>query len=419
MPELHEPDDKTITDAYVYTLARDLVIRQEWIDRKAPDFAYNQITYNPLGSADFANPNFDVAYLEAWFAVDDHTPVILEVPQIVGRYYTAQILDEWAEVIVNINERTLPSKPYGKFALVAPGWQGALAKDVTRIELHSRKAKMLGRVELKGQPEQAVALQKAFTATSLGTPRTEAPPAITMYGNDKLPASEIFDDVEAKFASALDVSPNAAQMQQQARAVAAYVALSSTTRGRVDALIREKSIPEFLEYTFTKASPYRNQWLVANAGGNFGENFWGRAAANYAGIWTNRSSEVVYLVATKDQDGTTLNGSNSYVIHFPANDLPSEVVNSYWSIILVGVPDYRVVPNDLKRYNFNSYSGLMPEADGSLKIGVGPHPIKGVPELNRLPSAQDKTFSLTFRTYLPKDIVQRGEWAPPPVTLVP
>ena len=56
------------------------------------------IKYNPLGSADFVNPNLDVAYLEAWFAVDDKTPVILEVPKIEGRYYTAQILDEWGEV---------------------------------------------------------------------------------------------------------------------------------------------------------------------------------------------------------------------------------------------------------------------------------------------------------------------------------
>jgi hypothetical protein len=28
------------------------------------------------------------------------------VPQITGRYYTAQLLDEWGEVIVNINDRS-------------------------------------------------------------------------------------------------------------------------------------------------------------------------------------------------------------------------------------------------------------------------------------------------------------------------
>jgi hypothetical protein len=45
---------------------------------------------------------------------------LLEVPPITGRYYTAQLLDEWGEVIVDINDRTFPSKPCGSFALVTP-----------------------------------------------------------------------------------------------------------------------------------------------------------------------------------------------------------------------------------------------------------------------------------------------------------
>ena len=119
-----KPDEKTLSEAYTYLLGRVLVIRQEHIDRRSDGFAYNTIKYNPLGSADFVNPNFDVAYFEAWLAVDDRTPVLLEIPEIKGRYYTVQILDEWGEVIVNINERTFPSKPFGKFALVKPGYRG-------------------------------------------------------------------------------------------------------------------------------------------------------------------------------------------------------------------------------------------------------------------------------------------------------
>src|SRR5580698_3230111 len=114
-------DDQQIAEAYIYLLARALVVRQEHIDRKGDGFAFNTIKYNPLGSADFVNPNFDVAYLEAWLAADDRTPVLLEIPEIKDRYYTAQILDEWGEVIVNINDRTFPSQSYGKFALVSPG----------------------------------------------------------------------------------------------------------------------------------------------------------------------------------------------------------------------------------------------------------------------------------------------------------
>jgi hypothetical protein len=90
----------------------------------------------------------------------------------------------------------------------------------------------------------------------------------------------------------------------------------------------------------------------------------------------------VYFVATKDSDEKPLNGSSSYVMHVPANQLPQSMVNAYWSVILVGVPDYRVVPNELKCYNFNNHSRLQNESDGSLKLAIGPKAVAGVPQSN-------------------------------------
>ena len=199
------PDEKTIEDAYIYLLGRLLVIRQEQTDTKGEGFAWNTIKYNPLGSADFVNPNFDVAYLEAWFASDDDGGVLLEVPEIKGRYYTAQLLDEWGEVIVNINERTFPSKPFGKFALVKPGSTVAVPADAARIELHSSKAKMLARVEIKGDAEGALALQKQFKATPLGEVTPVAAPPVPNFDNQSLLGAEAFDDVDAILGSALDI----------------------------------------------------------------------------------------------------------------------------------------------------------------------------------------------------------------------
>ena len=51
------PDEKTVTDAYVYLLGRAIVIRQEQTDLKETGVEYNVIKYNPVGSADFVNPN--------------------------------------------------------------------------------------------------------------------------------------------------------------------------------------------------------------------------------------------------------------------------------------------------------------------------------------------------------------------------
>lgn len=417
VPAQAQPDEQTVKDAYVYLLGRTLVIRQEHTDRKGKDFAYNKIKYNPLGSADFVNPNFDVAYLEAWIAVDDKTPVILEVPEVKGRYYTAQILDEWGEVIANINERTFPSKPFGKFALVKPGSNVKTPTDAGRIELHSSKAKLLGRVELKGDPDGALKLQRAFKLTVPGKPAIASPPAMPDFNNNDLIGVEIFDNVDERLGSAMDVAPNAAEMQQKVRAVTAYAASSKEARAQVDAVIR-KYIPVFKEYAFTKASPYRDHWTGGSETGNYGKNYMLRTVVDYVGIWGNTTGEVIYFAATRDSDEKLLNGSNSYTMHFAANKLPDSVVNAYWSVILVGVPDYRVVPNALKRYNLNNQSPLKKEADGSLKIAIGPKPVEGVPESNWLPSAEGKPFSLTFRTYVPKDAVRKGEWTPPPVTLV-
>lgn len=409
-----KPDEKTVADAYIYLLGRALVIRQEHIDRRGDAFAYNAIKYNPLGSADFVNPNFDVAYFEAWFAVDDRTPVLLEIPEIKDRYYTAQILDEWGEVIVNINDRTFPSKPYGKFALVKPDFRGTIPIDAARIELHSSKAKMLGRVEIKADPEGAVRLQQQFRVTPLGTPLITPPPSITMFDNASLIGADIFDDVDVRLSSALDVAPIAAEMQQKVRAVAAYVASSKEARAEVDGQLRG-IISQFKQDALTKTAPYRNHWLCGNIGGNYGPNYRQRTTANYAGIWANSPGEAVYFIGSRDADEQPLNGSNSYVMHFPADKLPASVVNAYWSVILVGVPDYRVVPNSLKRYNFNDHSQLQKEADGSLKIAVGPKPVSSVPQSNWLPSAEGKPFSLTFRTYVPKEAAAKCEWTPPPL----
>jgi len=213
----HKPTDGELRDAYVYILGRALVIRQELNDVKDKGAGYNVIKYNPLGSADFVNPNFDVAYLEAWFAVDKDSANILEVPEIDGRYYTAQILDEWAEVIVNINERTMASKPYGKFALALPRSTAKIPHDATPIYLRSPKAKMLARVELKGESAAAEKLQKAFKVTTVGKATVQPPAKITMFDNKELAGVEIFDHVDRIFASAIDVAPNASSMQEAVR----------------------------------------------------------------------------------------------------------------------------------------------------------------------------------------------------------
>jgi len=405
-------DDQTVADAYVYLLGRALVVRQELSDIAEPGVDYNVIKYNPVGAADFVNPNLDVAYLEAWIAVDDRAVVLLDVPKVEDRYYTAQIMNEWGEVITNINERCYPLNQHGTFAFVSPDSAAEIPEGATRVVLHSCKAKMLARVELRADPQGAVTLQRAFQLRSVGDPEIQLPAPLRSFDNHRLLGAELFDDAEGLLTSALDVSPIAAQMQAKVRAVA-RLAADATSRAALDDLIRTKVVPEFLTFVVTRAGKYENSWLAPLLLGNYGSDYWVRTAACLLGIWANTTQEVIYFVGTRDADGEILNGANSYILEFPAGTGPETVVDGYWSVILVDVPNYRVVPNSLDRFNFNSYSPLERDSDGSLRILVAAEPRDEIPEPNWLPSPSGKTFSLTLRLYLPQQVVADGHWFPP------
>jgi len=162
-------------------------------------------------------------------------------------------------VITNINERNYPGHPYGKFAFVAPGSQAKVPEGAVRIELNSSKAKLLGRVELEGDREGAVALQKEFKfkLTVLGTPEIRPPVPIPSFGNENLLGVEIFEQADAIIDSAHDVSPVAPQMQARARHYA-RMARDPSGRAALDAAIRTKVVPEFLGYAVTKSGVFRN-----------------------------------------------------------------------------------------------------------------------------------------------------------------
>lgn len=407
------PSDDELYETYVYLLARALVARQERTDLSEDGVVPNVIKYDPVGIADFVNPNLDVAYLEAWVAVDDETSVTLTVPRVEGRYYTAQLASEWGDVIANINERTMPDTPSGEFVLHAPSTPPP-AGAATPIALASRKAKLLGRVEIAGDLEGAVALQRAFGLSVDGAPRIEPPLSLPDFDNASLLGAEIFDHTDALLTSPPDpVDTLRASMPDRVRAVAAYVAAGPAERADIDTRIRTDVVPRTRDEATTKVLSAANGWLAVNQLGRYGDRFHVRMATNLVGIWGNDSREVVYYVGTRDASGEPYRGGIPYALTFPADSLPSAHAAAYWSIILVDVPDFRVVPNAIDRYNLNSHSPLEHEPDGSLRIDIAPEPVPGRSVSNWLPSPAAGAFSLTLRLYVPGEAPLAGDWFPP------
>ncbi|OUL63936.1 DUF1214 domain-containing protein [Flavobacterium sp. AJR] len=408
------PTDQDIVDAYTYLYGRYLVIQQENHDINVEKVGYNKIKYNPLGTAQFVNPNLDVAYLEAWLAVDADHAVILNVPKIEGRYYTAELLNGWGEVIVNINNRNYPKTPYGKFALVLKGTNPTIPADAVKIELPSEKTKMLARVELKGTPDIAQKLQRQFTLTVPEGIKITPPVTIPDFTPKAPIGGEIFDKVEEVIASYPDVMPKAKEYQDKAISIEQYRKTDDKAKARVDEIIKTKAIPGFLEGA-KGFGTQKGGWSVSYVAGNFGNDILARDIINYGGLWANRKEEAVYFIGLIDSKGQPLTGDKVYEIRFPKDALPETAVDGFWSTTVYSVPDYRVVDNKLKRYNLNNVSGLKKNPDGSLSIWLASSLPKGAIESNWLPTPAGKGFSLNFRTYVPKKSVQEGKWFPAPI----
>jgi hypothetical protein len=410
--------EQEVIDAYIYVLARYLVIRQEHIDMAEEGVDYNVIKFNELGKAEFVNPNLDVAYLETWFAVDEQTPVILEIPKIESRYYTAQICDEWAEIITNINERNYPKHPYGRYALCLKGSNPEIPEGALRVDLPSKKAKMLARVERMGDDEGAIKLQCAFKIIKVGEPVIDPAVSIPMFTNQELITVDVFNKpmVEQVLDSAPDAVSNAADYQQKVLAITEYVGASDANQAAIDAIIKGKAIPHLVSFIRGEVrGDARGGWGSTREWLKFGDDIVFRCTSNFAGIWWNSSAEVVYYMGNKDKDGNVLNGDNIYTIHYVPEDLPIKHVNAYWSLTMLSLPDFRVVPNELERYNLNNISNLTYDEDGSLTLYLASALPPDIPASNWLPTPKSLPFVINQRLYVPKPEVLSGEWYLPPI----
>jgi hypothetical protein len=399
--------DRDIIEAYEYMLGRWLVLRQETLDLKE-GFKWNEIIHREPGGVAWANPNLDVVYSEAWIAVDETSCTLIDLPEIKGRYYTVQVLNGWGEVTANINERNYPKHPFGKFALCLKGNKMPLPKGTQRVELPSRKSRILMRVELGANRAEAIALQKKVTMKATGSPKVEKAVVEFTFTNDKLPGVEAFEKTKEILASEPDINQGMVGVQEKVSAVVKAAADDPKERARIDDVIRKRAIPAF-HAEIPKMGKAVHGWVHPRATGNYRSDYVMRAVANYAGIWANNSKEAVYFTAQG------VDGSQTYTQTFPADALPASKAKYFWSVIAVDGAEFRVIPNPANRFLLNKQSPLKFNDDGSLTLAFGPRQPQGIPEANWLPTPQGKRYNLTFRLYGPAKEATGGTYYPPPL----
>lgn len=408
--------DQQISDAYIYLLGRLLVLRQQQLDFKE-GFQWNRLVHRKPGEVDWPNPNLDVAYSEAWVAVDETSCVVVSVPKISGRYYTVQFLNGWGETVANLNERVFPKHPDGKFAVCLKGSRVEVPADALRVDVPVKAMRVLSRVELGANWNEAVAVQQQFDIRSTGMPALPEVPKTVMFEMDSLPGVEAFESAGLALDSEADINPGMEALQLAARTLAEAVEQPGE-RKRIDEVIRTRAFADI-----KKAMPkighgtVRDAWALPPTSGVYKEDWLVRTLINYGGIWANTPEEVIYYKAFTDTAGKPLSGDRSYTIHFKKEELPALYATHFWSVIAVDAVQRRVLRNPLKRYLLNKESKLDYGPDGSLTLYFGDAPPDEAPQGNWLPTPKGLSYSLTFRFYRPRGAVAMRTFFPPPLAV--
>lgn len=406
--------DPDVSASYLYLLSRLLVLRQQQLDFRE-GFKWNTLVHRKPGEVQWPNPNLDVAYSEAWVAVDEKSCLVVSVPRVDGRYYTVQFLNGWGETVANINERVFPKHPNGEFAVCLQGADVQVPSAMQRVDVPVKYMRVLSRVELGANWDDAVALQKNFQFRTIGEPVLPVIPQTPMFDAETLPGVEAFDTAILALDSESDINPGMEHLQAATRAIAKAIK-NPAERARVDQVIRTKAFADI-----KKAMPnighgtVQNGWALPSTSGAYGSDWLVRTLINYGSIWANTNEEVIYYKGFLDPAGMPLSGDHAYTMRFTKEQLPAQYGTYFWSVIAVDSVHRRVLANPLRRYLINKESKLQYGQDGSLTLYFADAKPEEAPEGNWLPTPKGQGYSLTFRFYRPKGAVEERTYFPPPL----
>lgn len=366
-------------------------------------------------------PSADVLYTLAWLDLAGG-PIILHVPAMRGRYYLIPLYDAYSNQFASIGSRTT-GESAGDFAIIGPGWQGALPAGLRSVQAPTNSVWLIARTLVRRSGDLAAAVAAAngyqlvplaayahFAATGRYTPPgivAVTPPDPDFVGRP-VTASPGFakpDFFTLLRETAAHNPPPAAERAAASRFVEDGFARKSELTQAIVAAANAAMLQELR----TQRSR-QNGWSLDLKTGDYGTNYLLRAAIARFGLGANSAADAVYPSTSEDAQGRPLQGGRRYVLHFPPGGLPP--VKGFWSLTVYDQDGF-LVANPLDRYCVGSETGLASNPDGSTDIllqGTAP----AGRQANWLPTPPG-AFSLTLRLYWPDASVLDGRYRIPPV----
>jgi hypothetical protein len=373
-------------------------------------------------------PNFDTLYSSAWLDLR-HEPRIVTAPDTDGRYYLLPMYDMWTDAFAVPGSRTTGTAAK-TWAVCPPGWTGELPDGVSRIDAPTPWVWVIGRTQTNGPADYAAvhAVQDGYIITPLSawgkgpyTPPVDIDPTADL---ETEPLAQVRAMSPRDFftyaAELLQVHPTHTvdwSMVQRMRQLGLepgqpldWDALTPEARAALE------QAPDRARAAIAAQAPHMgrvtNGWLMlTDSMGVYGTFYNKRAFVAAVGLGANVAEDAIYPLLQTDADGQPLDGSNDYVIHFPADALPP--CSAFWSVTMYDVEGFQVA-NELDRFAIGDRDPLTFNDDGSLDIWLQ-HANPGPDRVTNWLPAPEGPLGVTMRLYAPKHEALDGRWNPPAV----
>ncbi len=372
-------------------------------------------------------PNGDTRYSSSWVDLSAE-PQVLHVPDAGGRYFVAQVMDAWTDVIADPTPRIAGSAP-ADYALAGPDWKGVAPPGVRVVRSSTNDVWILART--RARPDDAVdaitAIQQQYTVVPLSRYNDAAykpPPGILREPNvptgptpPSLVAAMNAEAFFGRLAAALAKNPPRPADRPIVERLARIgvvpgkpfdpSALDAARRALLDDGLREARAA--LDRYDPPSVAHVNGWRWTKNTGRFATDYTYRAFIAQTLLAANVPEDAVYPETSVDATGAPLTGERRYALHFDAANLPP--ASAFWSLTLYS-PDHYLVPNAIDRYTLRD-ANLRRNADGSIDVAIQ-HDAPGGDQTNWLP-APAGSFVVTLRMYWPKPAAIDGTYKVPAI----
>jgi len=382
-------------------------------------------------------PNNDTNYSSAFLDLGDDA-VVLSIPDTKDRYFVVPLMDAWTNVFASFGKRNTGTRKQ-TYVITGPHWHGTIPDGLQRVKSPTDLVWIIGRIQVNSPEDQAnfvSPIQDQFKLTLLkqwGKPNAEVSTVATHYAVDlpeikevqshhltavkavqQIPIDRFFNYLNQLLVKNPGLPADSGILSRLAKIgikPGGEFKLTDFDNETQEAL---KNVPEEIYQAFdnvkanTDFKPQNGTQL-----GHYGTDYLTRAAVAYKGLGALPPEEAIYIAYNADSAKAPLNGSNNYIIHFNASQLPP--AKAFWSLTMYDKDRY-LSDNPIRRYAIGDRNKLKFNKDGSLDIYVQHNDPGAEKQANWLPAPAD-SFNVILRIYVPTDeyLHNRNSWVNPPL----